>query len=362
MQRSAPLPVAPLMRRFALALLLLAPLLALAGASGLAAQDEITVTMVTDTAGLGDQNFNDLAFRGLTRAEEELGVTGEVIESANQAAYVPNLTEAAEQSDLTVGVGFLLTDAMTAIAEQYPDDSFLIIDAEVEADNVASVLFKEQEGAFLAGVVAGLTTETNTVGVVGGVEIPPVVRYAVGFEAGVRSVNPEAEVIVAYADTFDDPALGRELTLAQYNQGADIVFPVAGRTGVGSFDAARERGEGNWVIAADTDQSQLGAEFQLAVATKGVDTALYTVAEQVVNGEFQGGTQLLGLAEGGVGLATPGDNAAPEVLAVAEQYEQAIIAGTIVVPATPEELEAFQPVGPDALGTPGASPAATPSM
>lgn len=363
MERSDRFPVPSAARRLALTLLLVVPLLTVGvGADSAAlAQDEIVVTMVTDTAGLGDQNFNDLAFRGLTQAEEELGVRGEVIESANQAAYEPNLIQSAEQSDLTVGVGFLLTDTMAKVAEQYPEDSFLLIDAEVPNENVASVLFKEQEGAFLAGVVAGLTTESDQVGVIGGIKIPPVVRYAVGFEAGVRSVNPDAEVVVAYADTFDDPALGRELTLAQYNQGADVVFPVAGRTGVGSFDAARELGEGYWVIAADTDQSQLGGEFQLAVSTKGVDTALYAVAEQVVNGEFEGGTQVLGLAEGGVGLATPGDNVAPDVLEVAAQYEQAIIDGSVVVPATEEELESFEPVAPDALGGPAASPVASPA-
>ncbi len=354
---SARLPAPPVLRRLALALLFLVPLVAVTPDVG--AQDDVVVTMVTDTAGLGDQNFNDLAKRGLDRASAELGVEQRVIESANQAKYVPNLTAGAEQSDLTVGVGFLLTEAMQAIADQFPDEKFAIIDADAERDNVASFLFKEQEGAFLAGVVAGLMTETNRLGVVGGIEIPPVVRYAVGFEAGARSVNPDVEVVVAYADTFDDPALGRELTLAQYNEGADIVFPVAGKTGVGSFDAAKEKGEGFWVIAADTDQSQLGAEHQLAVATKGVDTAMFSVAEQVANDEFEGGLQVLGLAENGVGLETPGNFVPDDVLAVVDQYRQAIITGAVVVPTTDEELAAFQPTTPEALGSPAAaSPAA----
>ena len=197
---------------------------------------------------------------------------------------MPNLTQAAEQSDLTVGVGFLLTEAITEVANQYPDDKFLLIDSVSEAPNVASVTFREQEGAFLCGVVAGLMTKSNKLGVVGGIKIPPVVRYVVGFEAGAKSVNPDVSVVVAYADTFEDPALGKELTLAQYNEGVDIAFPVAGRTGIGSFDAAKEKGPGYWVIAADTDQSQLGAEYQLAVSEKGVDTAVFTVSQQVVDG------------------------------------------------------------------------------
>src|SRR5215211_5564621 len=118
------------------------------------AQDPIVVTMVTDTQGLGDQNFNDLAKRGLDRAVDELGVQGEVIESRDAASYIPNLTQAAEQSELTVGVGFLLTEAMIEVGNQYPDENFLLIDSVSDAPNVQGVTFREQEGAFLSGVLA----------------------------------------------------------------------------------------------------------------------------------------------------------------------------------------------------------------
>ena len=348
-----------LARRPLLAALAAAPFAgALARVPGASAQDPIVVTMVTDTAGLGDQNFNDLAKAGLDRAVEELGVEGNVIESRDAAAYIPNLTQSAEQGQLTVGVGFLLTEAITEVAEQYPDHSFMLIDSVSEAPNVSSVTFKEQEGAFLAGVLAALMTESNKLGVVGGIKIPPVVRYAVGFEAGAKSVNPDIEVVVAYADTFDDPALGKELTLAQYNQGVDIAFPVAGKTGVGSFDAAKEMGEGYWVIAADTDQSQLGAEVQLAVSEKGVDTALFLAAQEVVEGTFTGGAKTLGLAEGGVGLGHPNAVVPQEALDMVAAYEQAIIDGTIVVPADEEELAAFKPVALEGSATPSATPAA----
>ena len=340
-------------RRPLLAAMALAPF---AGALGrvpvVSAQDALVVTMVTDTAGLGDQNFNDLAKRGLDRAAQELGVQEEVIESRDAAAYIPNLTQAAEQSALTVGVGFLLTEAITEVANQYPDNKFLLIDSVSDAPNVESVTFREQEGAFLAGVVAGLMTKSNKLGVVGGIKIPPVVRYVVGFEAGAKSVNPDVDVVVAYADTFDDPALGKELTLAQYNQGVDIAFPVAGKTGIGSFDAAKEKGEGFWVIAADTDQSQLGAEHQLAVSEKGVDTAVFLAAQQVVDGSFKGGQLSLGLKENGVGLGHPATAVPQDVLDVAAAYEQAIIDGTITVPADEEELAAFKPVPLEAVATP----------
>jgi len=339
-------------RRFVVRAAAVAPAVAAFGLPAMraAAADAKTVTMVTDTAGLGDQNFNDLAKKGLDKAAADLGVTANVIESRDAAAYIPNLTEAADQADLTVGVGFLLTEAITEVANQYPDDSFLLIDSVSDAPNVASVLFKEQEAAFLAGVAAGLSTTSNKLGVVGGVKIPPVVRYAVGFEAGAKSVNPDAEVIVSYADTFSDPALGKELTLAQYNQGVDIAFPVAGATGIGSFDAAKEKGDGFWVIAADADQSQLGAEHQLAVAAKGVDTAVFTVVKQMVDGEFKGGIQELGLKEGGVDLLNPGGYVTEDIAKTVDAYKAAIIDGSLVVPADEDQLKAWKPVAPDALG------------
>jgi basic membrane protein A and related proteins len=352
---SHPLASIRITRRPLLAALAIAPMAGVLTRLSARAQDPIVVTMVTDTAGLGDQNFNDLAKRGLDQAAEELGIQPEVIESRDAPAYVPNLTQAAEQSDLTVGVGFLLTDAITEVANQYPDEHFLLIDSVSEAPNVQGVLFREQEGAFLSGVLAGLMTESNQLGVVAGDKIPPVVRYVVGFEAGAKSVNPDVNVVVAYADTFGDPALGKELTLAQYNQGVDIAFPVAGATGIGSFEAAKELGEGYWVIAADTDQSQLGAEHQLAVSEKGVDTALFLAAQQVVDGTFEGGELSLGLAEGGVGLGNPHESVPQEVLDTVALYEQAIIDGALVVPADEEQLAAFEPVAPDALGSAGAA-------
>jgi basic membrane protein A len=349
----------PVKRRRLLAAMAMAPVAGMmARVPAVHAQDPIVVTMVTDTAGLGDQNFNDLAKRGLDQSVEELGVQGEVIESRDAASYIPNLTQAAEQSDLSVGVGFLLTEAMTEVANQYPDKNFLLIDSLSEAPNVQGVIFRENEGAFLSGVLAGLMTESNQLGVVAGQKIPPVVRYVVGFEAGAKSINPDAEVVVAYADTFSDPALGKELTLAQYNQGVDIAFPVAGATGIGSFEAAKELGEGHWVIAADTDQSQLGADFQLGVSEKGVDTALFLAAQQIVDGTFEGGERSLGLAEGGVGLGHPHESVPQDVLDTVAAYQQAIIDGTITVPADEEELAAFEPVALDTIATPVATPSA----
>lgn len=329
-------------------------------APGAAAQDPIVATMVTDTAGLGDQNFNDLANAGGTKAATDFGVEFKVIESTDATAYLPNLTAGAEQGQLTIGVGFLLTDAITEVAGEYPDKNFLLIDSVSEAPNVESVTFKEQQGAFLAGIAAGLMTKTNKVGAVGGQKIPPVVHYLVGFEAGVKCVNAECEVAIGYADTFDDPALGKELALAQYNNGADISMPAAGRTGIGGFEAAKEKGEGFWVIAADTDQDHLAPGFQLGYVKKGVDTTVYKTIGEVVNGAFAPGVQSLGLeAENGISFEDPYGIVTPEVWAVIDTYKAAVIAGTIVVPEDEDQLAAFTPVAPDAL--PAASPVASPA-
>ena len=323
------------------------------------AQDSIVATMVTDTAGIGDESFNDLAKEGGDRAAEELGIEFNVLESQTAADYVRNLIEAAEQSDLTVAVGFLLEDALNEIAPQYPDKYFAIIDTIVEGDNVVSYVFRENEGSFLAGVLAGLMTKTGTIGYVGGIRVPPVMRYEVGYVAGARSVNPDIEILISYSDDFEDPALGKELTLAQYNNGADIVLAAAGRTGIGSFDAAKELGEGYFVIAADQDQSELGAEFQLAAVLKKLDTAVYDSIEMVLNDSFESGAHDIGIAEDGVGIDVYHESVPQDVIDTIEAYRAAIAESTIEPPADDEDLLAFTPVPPSEVGA-SASPAASP--
>ncbi len=358
MLMSARIPAPPVIRRSALAFLLLAPLVAsLAAASSASAQDPITVTMITDTAGLGDQNFNDAVREGLGRAEEDFGIELRVLESQEAADYVPNLEAGAADSDLTVGVGFLLTEDLASVAAQNPDKQFMLIDGVAAIDdepleNVASVVFREHEGAFLAGVAAGLMTQTGKVGFLGGQDIPPVERYEVGFVAGVETVAPDVEVTVTYTGSFDDPALGKEQSLALYNDDADIILAAAGATGIGSFEAAKEKGEGFYVIAADKDQSQLGAEFQLGVATKSLAAAAYAATQSVVEGGFEGGVLDVGLAEEGTGFESPGGQVPPDVLAEVDRYRQAIIDGELTVPATRDELENFEA---PALGSPAAA-------
>ncbi len=321
---------------------------ALGGWAPVSAQDATIATLITDTAGIGDQNFNDLANAGGVKAAEDLGVDFRVIESQTQADYVTNLTLGLEQGEVTVAVGFLLIDAVDDVAPLFPDRSIVFIDAVSENDNVQSVLFREHEGSFLAGVLAGLFTQTGAVGMVGGIRVPPVMRYEVGFAAGIMSVAPGVVFTSSYADDFEAPDLGKELTLALFGDGGcDIVLPAAGRTGIGSFDAAVERGEGFWVIAGDTDQAHLGPGHQLAYVRKGVDEAVYLGIEQVVNGEFEAGIRDLGIAEGGMDLDGVIESVDQSIQDTVAAYRQAIIDGTVVVPADDDELANFTPVSLD---------------
>lgn len=330
------------------------------GKLGASAQDSITATMVTDTAGIGDQSFNDMANEGGLRAQDELGITFNVLESQTAADYVRNLTDAAESGDITIGVGFLLTDALTEVAGMYPDHNFAIIDSTIEADNIVSYIFREQEGAFLAGVIAALTTETNKLGFVGGVRIPPVMRYEVGYVAGARSINPDIEIAIAYADDFEDPDKGKELSLAQFDNGADIVHAAAGRTGIGAFDAAIEKGEGFWVLSADRDQASLGEDVQLAAVIKGIDTGVFDSIKSVQDGTFDGSIHNLGIADNGISLGAIHSSVSEDNLAIIDAYSAAIASGDLVPPVDDDTLASFELVSPDAIPGGDASPAASP--
>jgi basic membrane protein A len=265
--------------------------------------------MVTDQAGLGDQGFNDLAYAGIKAAAKDLGGTGKAIESSEQAQYVPNLQQAVDDgASLVVGVGFLITDALVEVAQQSPKAHFVSID-NVAADksgtplaNVLSVTFKENEGAYLAGIIAGMTTKANKIGFVGGLEIPPVVRFLKGFQAGLKSVNPKATMNVAYAGGFGDAAKVKALTAGYYDDGADIVFEVAGAGGLGAYQEAKARGANHWVIGTDTCKDALAPANFLTSATKDVAGAVEREAKAVADGTFKGGTDNLGLAENSVGV------------------------------------------------------------
>jgi basic membrane protein A len=315
----------------------------IAGATGSTAAGgkAFSWTMVTDQAGLGDKGFNDLAYAGIKKAASDLGGKAQAIESTEQAQYVPNLEQSvADGASMTVGVGFLLTDALVKVATEKPDAKFVSIDSDVlGADkkpipNVASVTFKENEGAYLAGIIAGKTTKTNKIGFVGGLEIPPVVRFLKGFQAGVASVNPAATVSIAYVGGFTDPVKTKSLAGADYDAGADIVFEVAGGGGLGAYEEAKARGKGFWVIGTDTCKEALAPDNFLTSATKDVSGAVFKEAKAVADGTFKGGLYSLGLKDGGVGVCQDNFASLPSgVQAAVKTATTAVSNGTITVPS-----------------------------
>jgi basic membrane protein A len=297
--------------------------------------------MVTDQAGLGDQGFNDLAYAGIQKSAKDLGGTGKALESSEQAQYVPNIQQAvSDGASLVVGVGFLITDALVEVANASPDAHFVSID-NVAADkagtplaNVASVTFKENEGAYLAGIIAGKTTKTNKIGFAGGLEIPPVVRFLKGFEAGVKSVNPSATINVAYAGGFGDAAKVKAMAAGYYDGGADIVFEVAGAGGLGAYEEAKSRGAGHWVIGTDTCKDALAPDNFLTSATKDVSGAVERQAKAVADGSFKGGVQNLGLAEDSVGVCQKTfGSLSKDIQALVTKATADIKSGAITVPA-----------------------------
>lgn len=303
-------------------------------------------SMVTTTAGLGDKSFNDSAFAGLQRAGAEFGIDTQVYETTQPSDYEPLLIQAPFQgSHLSFAIGFSMEDALVKAAAQVPQAKYAIVDTVVDAPNVVSLVFKEEEGSYLVGVIAGLMSETNQVGFIGGVESPLIKKFQVGYQAGVMTVSAEARTLVNYAGTFGDPGKGKEIALSQYQSGADVIYHASGGTGLGMFQAARELGPDHWCIGVDDDQFDEAPQHVLTSMIKRVDVAVYdTIDTTLIKDKYTPGTVVLGLKEGGVGLApTTGNNTPQEIIDVANAYAEMIIAGEFVVPATEEELANWTP-------------------
>jgi len=301
------------------------------------------MAMVTNQSGLGDQAFNDATWAGFILAQEKLGIEPKVLESREQAQYVPNLSILADQkSDLVVGVGFMIKDAVKEVADLYPDTNFGLVDGIVDAPNVACLLFKENEGAFLMGAIAAKMSQTGTVGFVGGMSNPVTNRFESGYRAGVKTVNPDMDVLVSYAGTFADPAKGEEMAIPQYDQGADVIFQVAGGTGMGVINAAKKKNK--WVIGVDRDQNSLAPDNVISSMIKRLDIAVFNAIQMVQDGAFKGGQYKYGIAEGGIDYApTTNKNVPQEIIDYVEMLKEKIVNGEITPPSTYEELDAFVP-------------------
>ncbi len=345
----------------------------------------LKVGLVTDVGGRGDHSFNDSALRGLElwgagkkmeggsykdATPEELketlqqdlasrniapvGVTPVVLQSKVPEDYEPNLQLLVDQGvSLAIGVGFMLENAVETVAKRNPDTKFLLIDstlADAEGKpyilpNVRSVMYREEQGSFLVGALAGLTTKNNKVGFVGGMEVPLIKKFEAGFRAGVAATNPKATVLVNYTGSFDNVAAGKQVGQDLVTKGADIVYHAAGSDGLGVIQAvkeARAAGKPVFVIGVDSDQSHVAPEAVLTSMIKRVDLGVYEAVRDLAEGKLQGGDVVLGLKEGGVTYAPvrvdfPGK---AEALQKVEELRGKIVSGELQVPTHPSQLTA----------------------
>jgi basic membrane protein A len=303
----------------------------------------VRVGIVFDIGGKNDKSFNEAAWRGLQRAEAELGIQGTFIEPTEGADRESALrTLASRKFDLVIGVGFIFGPDLERLARQFPGVKFAGVDYSPSEGfgtlpNLAALRFREQEGSFLVGAVAGLVTRTKVVGFVGGMKIPLIRKFEAGYEAGVHHVCPTCRVVSAYAGTepkaFADPMLGEELAAAQYGQSADIIFHASGKTGDGVFAAARQRNAR--AIGVDSDQFDAAPCCVVTSMVKRVDVAVVDAIKDVIAGKFTGGVHELGLADHGVGFVADERNRALLPIDVVEKVNalgEQITSGKIKVP------------------------------
>jgi basic membrane protein A len=322
------------------------------------------IGIVFDIGGKDDRSFNAAAWSGAKCAETgrlpdgvtscgrpALNIVLRDVEPGTPTSIEPAMRAFAERGyDLVIGVGFAQGPIMQSVARDYPDVHFAIIDGVIFEDdgktpkaNVASLVFKEHEGSYLVGVLAAKASRSGTIGFVGGMDIPLIRRFEKGFEEGAQSVNPRIRVIQNYVGVTDaawnNPGKGKELAMAQIGKGADVIFAAAGNSGLGVFDAVEQAGTENgrarrFVIGVDSNQNGVKPGFVLTSMIKRVDTAVYDIVKDVVDGKFAGGFHVFGLQDDGVGYVIDDFNrnlVSPDAIETAEEARRRIIAGDITV-------------------------------
>ncbi len=315
-----------------------------------AAGDGPHAGVVFDVGGRGDKSFNDGAYLGAELAMRELGANVRLIEPGEGSDREAGLRLLAAQGmDIVIGVGFIFSDDLTGLAQEYPDVSFAGVDYALRMDaagnvieppsNLAALKFREEEGSFLVGALAALVGGSRRVGFVGGMDIPLIHKFEAGYRAGVLHVCPDCTVISQYAgvtpEAFRNPGRGQELALSQYQSGVNVIFHASGSTGLGVFEAARRTRK--LAIGVDADQYSEAPGYILTSMVKGVDAVVYDAIRRVSEGTFRGGIYSYGLAEGGVDYVYDENNRdliPDDVHARIEQLKREIIEGRIVVPST----------------------------
>jgi basic membrane protein A len=312
---------------------------AVAGLSlfGAANAQDFQAAVVFDMGGKFDKSFNQAAYDGAERFKMETGLSYrefEVTSPTQREQAIRNM--ARRGSTIIVGIGFAQAAAIEAVAKEFPDRKFAIIDMVVDLPNVRSVVFKEHEGSFLVGMAAAMATKTGKIGFIGGMDIPLIRNFAAGYVEGAKYVNPDIEVFQNMTGTtpaaWNDPGKGGELARSQFGRGADIVYAAAGGTGVGVYQAAED--SGNMAIGVDSNQNYLHPGTMLTSMIKRVDVAVFNAFNDARTGNWSAGIQVMGLEQDGVGYAIDEFNRSlitAEMEARMEQARKDIISGKIVV-------------------------------
>lgn len=299
-------------------------------------EEKLKVGLVLSTGGLGDKSFNDLAYAGMKRAEEELGIEFKYVEPANVSEFDGFLTEFAENGyDLTIGIGFQMADAMTKVTKDYPESKFMLIDMPVESPNAIGAIFNTEEGSFLAGALSGMVSENKKVGFIGGMDVPPIREFGNGFLAGAKYVDSNVETVQAFVggnSPFNDPAKGKEISLSMNDNGVDVIYHAAAGSGNGLFEAAKERNF--FAVGVDSDQDYLQPGLVLTSMMKRLDVAIIAVISDLKEGNFEAGTRVFDVSNGGVGLTKfeyTKEIIGEERINKVKEIEKKIIDGEIVV-------------------------------
>jgi basic membrane protein A and related proteins len=305
--------------------------------TGPVAAQEFAPAVVFDMGGKFDKSFNEAAYNGAERFKKETGIAYREFEVTAEAQREQALRNMARRgSTIIVGIGFSQASGMEKVAKEFPNVKFAIVDAVVDLPNVSSIVFKEHEGSFLVGMAAAMASKTGKVGFVGGMDIPLIRRFALGYEEGAKYVNPKIEVFQNMTGTtpaaWNDPTRGGELARSQFDRGADVVFAAAGATGLGVLQAAKDKGR--LAIGVDSNQDHIHPGTILTSMIKRVDLAVYETFKRVREGLWQPGVRSLGVAENGVGYSIDQYNRLLMTADMERRLQQAradIIAGKIKV-------------------------------
>lgn len=315
------------------------------GSEGKGAKKTVKVGMVADVGGINDESFNQSAWEGLQKAKKDLGIEIKVIESKQQSDYIQNIeTMVDDGMDLIIGVGYTMAEDIKTEANNYPEQQFAIIDETYEdiPKNVTPILFRENEAAYLTGLIAGRITKTNQVGFIGGMDSAVVNRFEYGYKYGVNEANKDAQIKTQYAGTFGDAAKGKSIANQMYSGGADIILSAAGGTGLGVIESAKEQNK--YAIGVDMDQSKLAPDNVLTSALKKVNVGVYDTVKAFVDGSLKGGeTKIYGLKQDGVGIPETTKNlVTQDILDYVNSQIEKVKSGDIKVPSTKEEYNKTQ--------------------